>query len=74
MYLGSSSCEKFTEADLLSIFFDVMGGQNWNALEQTNWKNTDVSVCEWEGIKCNEKGEMESIRFPLLNVDGPDIH
>jgi hypothetical protein len=73
MYLGSSSCEEFSEADILSIFFDVMGGHTWNALQKSHWKESDGSVCEWHGISCDENGEIDSIRFPLLGIDDPDI-
>jgi len=72
MYLGSSSCESFSEAEILAIYFDVLGGQNWNAFHQKNWKNFDVSVCEWEGINCNDKEEIKSIRIPLSGVDERD--
>lgn len=72
MYLGSSACESFSEEDILSIFFDVMGGQNWNTVQKKHWKDSRSSACAWEGIRCNDKEEIESIRFPLLGVDEPD--
>jgi hypothetical protein len=73
MYLGSSSCEEFTENDILSIFFDVMGGESWNALQKSHWKDDQGSVCDWNGITCDEDGEIASIRFPMLGVDDPDL-
>ena len=72
MYLGSSSCDSYTEKSILSIFFDVMGGQSWNAVQKKNWKDMRSSVCTWEGITCDEKKQIESIRFPLLGVDNPE--
>jgi hypothetical protein len=73
MYLGSSACEEFTEKDILSIFFDVMGGESWNALQKSNWKDDQGSVCDWNGITCDADGEIASIRFPLLGVDDPEL-
>jgi hypothetical protein len=72
MYLGSSACESFSEADILSIFFDVMGGQTWNAVQKKHWKDSRSSVCKWEGVTCNDE-KIESIRFPLLGVDEADV-
>lgn len=70
MYLGSSSCETFSQEDILSILFDAMGGSNWNPNQQRGWKDKDTHVCDWNGIDCNEKmTEIESIRLPLLGVD-----
>jgi hypothetical protein len=70
MYLGSSSCETFSQEDILSILFDAMGGSNWNAIQQQGWKDKDTHVCEWNGIACNEEMTViESIRLPLLAVD-----
>ena len=71
MYLGSSSCEKFTEADILSIFFDAMGGNSWNALQRNRWKDYDYNVCKWHGIGCDSdnNSQIESIRFPLIGVE-----
>lgn len=68
MYLGSVSCEEITDQDILSIFFDVMGGDKWDASQKENWKRLDVSVCEWSGITCDEEGEIVSIRFLLLGA------
>jgi hypothetical protein len=41
----------FSEADILSIFFDVMGGQNWNAVQKKHWKDSRSSICKWEGVQ-----------------------
>lgn len=69
MYLGASSCETVTEKDILSIFFDVMRGEDWNTLQQRNWKDKSESVCEWDGIDCDENGEILSIQFPTTGSE-----
>ena len=61
MYLGSTACRAFTEADLLNMFYDVMVGDNW--MDRDHWRDMDVDVCEWYGIECLD-GEIISLRFP----------
>jgi len=74
LYLGSSSCEKVSDADILAIFFNVMGGATWNAIQKNHWKDPEGDdVCTWNGITCDENGELLSIRFPLLGLDDPDF-
>jgi hypothetical protein len=69
MYLGSSICEAFGQEDILSIFFDVMQGDKWNALQKLHWQDTKVNVCKWTGINCDENGEITSVQFPLLGLE-----
>lgn len=65
MYLGSSHCRQFSEADILSIFFDAMQGEKWPDELQENWKNQNVDICYWSGIICDADGEVVSMGFPI---------
>jgi len=66
LYLGSTACEKLSEADLLSIFFEVMHGDEWPSELKRYWGNPSINTCEWGGITCNSDGEIVSFSFPLL--------
>eukprot|EP00980_Cylindrotheca_fusiformis_P010929 scaffold2499_cov125-Cylindrotheca_fusiformis.AAC.20 len=68
MYLGASSCETFSEKDILSMFFDVMRADEWDPLEPESWKAGSENVCDWEGIDCDEDGEIMSIQFPTSSA------
>jgi hypothetical protein len=69
LYLGSTVCRYFSEADILSLFYDVMNGERWPPNHRTNWRNYEVSVCEWAGVVCDENGTPTSLGFPLLGAD-----
>jgi hypothetical protein len=69
MYLGSSSCDEYSEKDILSIFFDVMGVDR---VEDPKEIQKD-GVCAWDGITCDDAGEISSIRFPLGELVDPDF-
>ena len=71
MYLGSSKCRHFSEADILSILFDAMEGYVWNEAEKCKWKDKSVNLCKWAGISCDQDGEIESIRLPLKGINDP---
>ena len=70
MYLGSSSCDEFTEEDILSMLFDVMGVLK---SEGSNEMKKKQDVCTWDGITCDDAGEVISIRFPLGELDDSDF-
>lgn len=70
MYLGSSSCEEFSVTDILSIFFDVMGVDRLDGVDDDSETS---SVCQWDGINCGEDHEISSIRFPLGKFDDADF-
>jgi hypothetical protein len=69
MYLGSSSCQELSVADILSVYFDVIRGDQWNALQQLHWKDRSVDICEWYGVSCDEDGEIQSLRIPVAGLD-----
>lgn len=68
LYLGSTKCEALTEADILSIFFEVMQGSEWPDDMKEHWGDPTVNTCAWSGITCNSKGEVVSLSFPSQNV------
>jgi hypothetical protein len=71
MYLGGMSCRSLDIDDFLTILYDVMGGENWDEAEQTNWKDDDVDVCSWKGIECEPDGTLIEISFPLSEAELP---
>lgn len=73
MYLGSSSCQELSEADILSVYFDVIRGDQWNALQQLHWKDRSVNICEWYGVTCDEYGEIQSLRIPVAGLDDAEL-
>eukprot|EP00533_Pseudo-nitzschia_delicatissima_P004848 CAMPEP_0116113460 /NCGR_PEP_ID=MMETSP0327-20121206/19520_1 /TAXON_ID=44447 /ORGANISM="Pseudo-nitzschia delicatissima, Strain B596" /LENGTH=2649 /DNA_ID=CAMNT_0003606819 /DNA_START=275 /DNA_END=8224 /DNA_ORIENTATION=- len=56
-YLGSFECLSATEAqegserEILEKLYYAMDGPNW--MDNTNWLDPDVSICEWNGIQCD---------------------
>lgn len=70
MYLGSFSCLELSEADLLTMLYEVMDGALWTIDQGDNWGDTSVSVCDWSGIECDKNGRTTSIGFPnMASVD-----
>ena len=73
IYLGSIKCDYLNEVDILAIYFNVMGGSARNAIQKSHWGDPEGdNPCSWNGIKCDEKGEVSSIRFPLMGLEDPD--
>lgn len=74
LYLGSSSCDRVSDGDILAIFFNVMGGASWNEIQINHWRDPEGNdLCEWNGVTCDENGLVSSIRFPLAGLDDPDL-
>ena len=69
MYLGATACIKLDTEDFLTIFFDVMHGENWESEEAAHWKDENVDVCSWKGIKCDSDGAITEISFPVSESD-----
>lgn len=64
-YLGQQSCGSslsgdLSERDILELLYDRCGGSSWRA--QESWM-TEVSVCDWYGIECDENGSVISIHL-----------
>mmetsp|Transcript_14997 Transcript_14997/g.22892 ORF Transcript_14997/g.22892 Transcript_14997/m.22892 type:complete len:1029 (-) Transcript_14997:62-3148(-) len=68
IYLGSTSCVELHPEDILSMFYDVMGGELWDQSEVYRWKS-DMGICNWNGVVCEEDGTLVSLSFPLTQAD-----
>lgn len=69
MYLGSTGCLKLSEEDILTIFFNVMEGENWPDDMKKNWGDSTIGLCNWAGISCDGDGQIESLSFPLHTAE-----
>ena len=69
MYLGGMSCTTLKLEDFLTVFYDVMRGDEWEVGERTNWKDEGIDVCNWEGIECEPDGRILEISFPVSEAD-----
>lgn len=49
--LSSSDAQEAFEREILEKIYYTMGGVNW--LDNTNWLDPDVSICDWFGIQCD---------------------
>ena len=49
--LSSSDAQESFEREILETMYHTMGGVNW--LDNTNWLDPDISICEWYGIQCD---------------------
>lgn len=70
IYLGSVECVELHVEDLLSMLHDVMGGELWDKNEVLRW-NTEVNVCHWSGVICEDDGTLVSVSFPLTRITDP---
>ena len=70
-YLGGkkSSCQFLTPETILSMLFEVMNGLAWPTEMQKNWGDTDVPLCDWAGMTCDEDGTLTGISFPLSGLE-----
>lgn len=69
LFLGSSTCIRFTEEDYITMFYDVMTAVYPSAHQRNHWDtNREGEVCTWNGIDCDENGRIQSISFPLMGL------
>lgn len=71
LYLGSlrTACRVFTPRQILSIFYDVMGGDTWPDEFQEKWRDPQLDLCDWAGMTCDENGELQGVGFPLIGLE-----
>jgi len=56
-YLGSFDClstsevKEGAEREILEKLYYAMDGPNW--IDNSNWLDRDVSICDWKGIQCD---------------------
>lgn len=70
LYLGSSSCTRMTEKDILTILYSVMGHSSSSVIQISHWLDQDDEddVCSWRGIHCDSSNRTETIWFPLYGL------
>jgi len=70
-YWGSFSCiteetvSEQREHAILEMLYTSMGGKNWHL--QENWMNSEVNICEWQGITCTSVGVKSVTAIRLAN-------
>lgn len=62
--VGSKHCVEMSDEDILAILYDVVNGDSWSETHRRGWKS-DLPKCEWEGISCNEDGDITAMAIPL---------
>lgn len=70
IYLGSTECVDLHVDDILSMLYDVMGGELWDQSEVFRWKS-EINICHWNGIICEDDGTLVSLSFPLTQATDP---
>lgn len=71
MYLGSSSCSRFSEKDILTILYQVMGHSSSGSLQREHWlsQEDEDDVCSWKGVQCDPDNDtVQAIGFPLYGL------
>ena len=73
-HYGSSQCDAAPQIDrereIIQLLYQTCEGSRWT--RQENWMVDSVSICEWEGIGCNEEtGLVEKLYLGANNVKGP---
>mmetsp|Transcript_2343 Transcript_2343/g.5205 ORF Transcript_2343/g.5205 Transcript_2343/m.5205 type:complete len:324 (+) Transcript_2343:3-974(+) len=70
IYLGSSRCVELTDEDILAMFYDVMAESNTSPMQQKHWSfEREGPICTWNGVECNEEETVETVWFPLLELN-----
>ena len=42
-------------------------GDQWSEEQKRGWKSK-LPACEWEGVSCNENGEINGMAFPIIGI------
>eukprot|EP00814_Leptocylindrus_danicus_P010077 CAMPEP_0116013680 /NCGR_PEP_ID=MMETSP0321-20121206/5861_1 /TAXON_ID=163516 /ORGANISM="Leptocylindrus danicus var. danicus, Strain B650" /LENGTH=693 /DNA_ID=CAMNT_0003483257 /DNA_START=120 /DNA_END=2198 /DNA_ORIENTATION=+ len=71
-YWGNTNCDVSAQVDkeraALKLFYQTCGGTDW--IRQHGWLDSDVDICEWEGIGCHETGIVDRIMMGANNIVG----
>lgn len=61
------------QIDVLINFYNSLDGDNWNL--NRNWLNFSTSVCNWDGIQCDEECNVNQFYMYSNNLRGflPDL-
>ncbi len=71
--IGSTYCRILTQRDFLTIFYDVMQGDDWPPEFEKTWKDPNQLECEWEGVTCDSNGDVVSLVFPMSVTSYSDL-
>ncbi|KAI2512840.1 hypothetical protein MHU86_1629 [Fragilaria crotonensis] len=69
--MGSTSClvvQRQQEKQILELFFQATGGNEWK--EKEGWMDDNIDVCKWHGIACTDDSTVESILLGSNNLSG----
>ena len=69
MPVFSSQAASLDERDALIAFYDSTGGENWNS--DSGWLGEEGTECTWEGITCDNDGNVTEITLWDNNIVGP---
>lgn len=70
-FLGATKClseVKKKERDILELFYERCGGDNWKNNE--GWLQESTDICNWYGISCSNGGSVETIDLGANNIIG----
>jgi Leucine-rich repeat (LRR) protein len=70
-YLGATKCLseiKQKERDILELFYEKCGGNNWK--NKDGWLQEGTDICNWHGISCSNGGSVDTIDLGANNVIG----
>lgn len=73
-FYGSLACATEGETTLanerimLEEVYRTCGGDSW--LNQENWMDDDIPVCQWHGIGCDPDGRVESVILSRNGLSG----
>ena len=68
-FWGSTQCgNEFSEKKILMKFYESCIGEKW--YQKSNWNDDGISICKWQGISCNDDGQVNAIRLGSNNLGG----
>jgi len=68
--VGGRACRAVTDEDMLGMFYDLMNGDKWSEGQRRGWKSDALPACEWEGVSCDDDGEVIGVAFPIAGLNG----
>ena len=65
-FMGATDCGASSQEAILTKLYNNLDGDNWE--QNYNWLTEDV--CEWEGISCDEIGDIYAVELPSNSLSG----
>jgi len=74
---GSTECgpvglDTYDDLRILSELYEVTGGDSWT--NRNNWRNDQVSFCEWHGITCEPLGPNGAMTVATIDLDDNNLN